>query len=152
MRTSTPPEVIETLAMSVATSRADFERLIDLRLAEAKTLMDHLQDWDGAFYLAGYAVEFAFKVYLIAKFAKPDRFPEKRITDKFYKHDLAELASLTGLKDELEKDKSLLPKWYLVRDGWNEQSRYQFGKSEQEARDLYDAIENGVLPWIKNRW
>ena len=39
----------------------------------------------------------------------------------------------------------------IVKD-WSEQSRYEIGKTEQEATDLYDAIEKGVLPWIKARW
>ena len=32
---------------------------------------------------------------------------------------------------------------------WSEQSRYEIGKAEKEAMELYDAIEKGVLPWIK---
>ena len=37
-----------------------------LRLREAKLLLD-AKDWDGAYYLAGYAVEFALKIRIIAQ-------------------------------------------------------------------------------------
>src|SRR5882724_5210014 len=47
--------------MTVVTSRADFEKLMDLRMKEAKLLLDQ-KDWDGAYYLSGYAVEFATKL------------------------------------------------------------------------------------------
>ena len=47
--------------MTVVTSRADFEKLMVLRMEEAKLLIDQKQDWDGAYDLAGYAVEFALK-------------------------------------------------------------------------------------------
>jgi len=49
-------------AMTVVTSRSDFEKLIALRLREAKNLID-LGDWDGAYYLAGYVVEYAFNLH-----------------------------------------------------------------------------------------
>lgn len=41
-------------------SRSDFQRLADVRIAEAKVLLDAGM-WDGAYYLAGYAVECALK-------------------------------------------------------------------------------------------
>lgn len=47
--------------MTVVTSRLDFEALMVLRMDEAKHLLA-LSDWDGAYYLAGYAVEFALKI------------------------------------------------------------------------------------------
>ena len=48
--------------MTVVTTRADFVKLMELRLEEARLLIDEKQDWDGAYYLAGYAVEFALKI------------------------------------------------------------------------------------------
>jgi HEPN domain-containing protein len=47
-----------------AISRADFQQLADVRLKEAKALLD-LGMWDGAYYLAGYAVEVALKACII---------------------------------------------------------------------------------------
>jgi hypothetical protein len=51
----------------------------------------------------------------------------------------------------MDKDPAVSPHWDIVKD-WNEQSRYEVGRGEPEARDLCDAIEKGVLPWIKARW
>ena len=48
--------------MTVVTSRANFEKLIDLRMKEARLLLDH-KNWDGAYYLVGYTVEFALKAW-----------------------------------------------------------------------------------------
>jgi len=46
--------------MTVVTSQSDFEKLMVLRLKEAELLLRH-RDWDGAYYLAGYAVEFTLR-------------------------------------------------------------------------------------------
>ena len=137
--------------MAVVTSRADFERLIDLRLTEAKLLMDQIQDWDGAYYLAGYAVQYALKVRIISKVMQPDTFPSKKLAEDFYKHDLTILLRSAGLYDELNQDPRLKELWRQV-SRWNEQGRYEVGKVEQVARELYKAIESEVLPWIKARW
>ena len=73
--------------MAVVTSNAEFERLIALRLAEAELLLGGGQ-WDGAYYLAGYAVEFAPKIRIISDLIKSDGFPDKSVFDTFYRHDL----------------------------------------------------------------
>ena len=139
--------------MTVVTSRTDFEKLIVLRLKEAKLLIDEINDWVGAYYLAGYVVEFALKVRIIAQLMKSDSFPDKRVAEHFYKpgHDLAVLRRDADLADDMDKDPAVSLHWDTVKD-WSEQSRYKTDIPEKEARDLYDAIANGVLPWIKARW
>jgi HEPN domain-containing protein len=132
-------------------SRPDFERLMILRMEEAKLLIDHKKDWDGAYYLAGYAVEFALKICIISQLMKSNSFPDEKLAENFYKHDLAVLRRAAGLEDEMNKDAAVSLHWDVVKD-WAEQSRYRLGATEQDARDLYDAIENGVVPWIKARW
>ena len=136
--------------MAVVTSRADFEKLMALRLTEAKFLLDQ-KDWDGAYYLSGYAVEFALKIRIIADLMKSDGFPDKRLAENFYRHDLSILRKAADLEDEMNQDAALRIIWVTVKD-WNEQSRYQIGRTEEEARLLYDAIEKEVVPWIKSRW
>lgn len=136
--------------MTVVTSRADFEKLMDLRRKEAKLLIDK-QDWDGGHYLVGYAVEAALKIRIIIRLMKSDSFPDKKLAENFYKHDLIVLRKFAGLDEEMDKDPSVSPQWEIVK-GWSEQSRYEIGTTEQKAKELYDAIENGVLPWIKARW
>ena len=136
--------------MTIVTSRSDFERLMDLRMKEAKLLLEQ-KDWDGAYYLVGYAVEFALKIRIISQLMKSDSFPGKKLAENFYKHELTLLRTLAGLDDEMDKDVAISPQWDIVKD-WSEQSRYEVGKADKDATDLYDAIEKGVLPWIKARW
>jgi HEPN domain-containing protein len=136
--------------MTVVTSQSDFEKLMVLRLKEAELLLRH-RDWDGAYYLAGYAVEFALKIRVIAQLMKSNSFPDKKLAENFYKHGLTLLRKLAELDDEMDNDVAVSPQWDIVKD-WSEQTRYMVGKSEKEATDLYEAIEKGVLPWIKARW
>ena len=136
--------------MAVVTSRSDFEALMDLRMEEARHLLAQ-GNWDGAYYLAGYAVEFALKVRIISELMKSNSFPAKGIVDSFYKHDLAALRRLAGLDVEMDSDAAVSPHWDIVKD-WNEQSRYEIRKSDKEATELFEAIQNEVIPWIKARW
>lgn len=136
--------------MTVVTSRAVFENLIELRMEEAKLLLDQ-KYWDGAYYLAGYAVEYALKVRMISQLMKSNSFPEKKLAENFYKHELPLLLKSAGLDAEMDNDAAVRTQWAIVKD-WTEQTRYQIGKTETEATDLYEAIEKGVLPWIKARW
>lgn len=136
--------------MTVVTSRSDFEKLMDLRMKEAKLLLDE-KDWDGAYYLVGYAVEFALKIRIISQLMQSDSFPDKKLAENFYKHELTLLRKLADLDVEMDDDAAVSPQWDIVKD-WSEQSRYGIGKTEYEATDLYEAIEMGVLPWIKARW
>lgn len=136
--------------MSVVTSRADFEKLVDLRLEEAKNLIGQ-GNWDGAYYLAGYAVEFALKVRIIARLMGSNSFPEKSLCNNFYGHNLTSLLRAAQLESALTGDSTISPQWEAVKD-WSEQSRYRIGATERDAKDLYDAIANGVVPWIKARW
>lgn len=132
------------------TSRAVFEKLISRRLKEAKLLLDK-KEWDGAYYLAGYVVEFAFKICIIARLVRSDSFPDRKQLEAFYSHNLAALRREARLEEEMKKDESMIDSWETVKD-WSEQSRYEVGKTKQQATELFDAIKNGVLPWIKARW
>ncbi len=55
-------------------TRAEFQQLAEARLEEAKTPLD-AGKWDGAYYLAGYAVELALKASIIKKLMATDAFP-----------------------------------------------------------------------------
>ena len=136
--------------MTTVTSRDDFEQLLGLRMTEAKLLLDS-KNWDGSYYLVGYAVEFALKVRIISRLMASNAFPDKKLVDSFYKHDLTSLRKLAELDQEMENDQNVYPHWNLVKD-WTEQSRYEVGKTEHAATDMYEAIEKEVLPWIKLRW
>jgi AbiV family abortive infection protein len=137
-------------------NRTDLQNLAELRIREAKILLD-AGSYPGAFYLAGYSIECALKA-CIAKATRQHDFPDKKRTQDSYSHDLMQLLSLTDLKNQLQDDmksnRDLRAYWNRVVN-WNEERRYELGLTEQEAKDLYQAIAdplNGVLSWLKKCW
>lgn len=136
-------------------NRSDFQQLADIRIEEAAALLAQ-QKWDGAYYLAGYAVECALKA-CIAKLTNAFDFPDKRFAEKCYTHELVRLLDCTGLTDQMETDAAadtiLGENWEVVA-AWTEISRYQ-RKTQAETELLYNAITDpahGVLPWLKRNW
>jgi HEPN domain-containing protein len=135
--------------------RSDFQRLARTRLKEAKVLLEN-KCFDGAYYLAGYAVECALKA-CIAKQTQRHEFPDKtRVLDS-YTHDFAKLLRVANLTNHLEDEKNLnlafRQNWSIVVK-WSEETRYQT-TTPDEAKELYAAIvdrKNGVLSWFKKYW
>lgn len=111
---------------------------------------------DGAYYLAGYAIECALKA-CIAKRTQQHDFPDKDFTLKVYTHKLSELMKWTGLLPALElatKSNAALQNWWTTVQEWSEEGRYK-SWSVAEAVRLLDAVENhsgGFLPWIRQHW
>ena len=136
--------------MLVVTTREGFEKLIDRRLAEASLLLTN-GEWDGAYYIIGYAVEYAFKIVIIKNMIRSDCFPDKSTSGAYYGHSLRDLRRVAGFETEMNAEAAILPYWLTVTN-WSEQSRYQVGKTEAEAKVLFDAVVSEVLPWIKARW
>jgi hypothetical protein len=139
-----------------AVSRADFQQLADVRLGEAKALLD-LGMWDGAYYLAGYALEVALKACIIKAVMGTDAFLEKKFSERCYSHKVGELVELAGLQatwtTAAAADPVFTGYWGLARD-WSEQKRYH-RMTEDEAKRLYEAVadpSHGVLQWIKRHW
>ena len=135
--------------------RRDFQELSRLRLREARALMK-LRLPDGAYYLAGYAVEFALKA-CVAKRTRRHEFPDKKRTEAVYTHKLAQLVNEAGIKqalaDEARRDPGFNDNWNILQL-WSEQSRYETHPLE-EAEALLQAINNrkhGVLACIKRHW
>jgi HEPN domain-containing protein len=136
-------------------NRIDFQQLADLRLKEARALFAAGLP-DGAYYLAGYAVECALKA-CIAKRTREYDFPEKKLVNDSHTHDLGKLLQLAELMGELDAvvqdDPSMRSILETVQD-WSETSRYE-RKTVAGAFALLTAIENeegGLLPWIRLRW
>jgi HEPN domain-containing protein len=134
--------------------RRDFKALADLRADEARVLLARGKP-QGAYYLAGYAVECALKA-CIAKTTKRFQFPPKaEYARKLYTHELDKLLTLAGLDAQLKKDmvtnKTFEANWSTVKD-WTEESRYR--TSGLNGKDMYNAVTgaDGVLPWIKLHW
>lgn len=137
-------------------NRADFHKLTEIRIKEAKVLLDH-KCHEGAYYLAGYAVECALKACIAKRTLLHDFPPKPQVVRDFYQHDIRSLAKMAGL--ELELNKRLLvvqfkSNWDFVCN-WSEEKRYDTHTSPKTSRDLYRAVtnsRNGVLVWLKTFW
>jgi hypothetical protein len=137
-------------------NRTELQNLAELRLRETKILLDG-SCFEGAYYLADYALECALKA-CIAKKTQQFDFPDKRIVSQIFTHNLASLVRAAGLESDLQKDIRSNPEfsdnWEVAKD-WSEESRYNAMVSPQAARDLYNAISDskaGVLVWLKKFW
>ena len=116
-------------------NRGELKSLADLRLKEARALINK-RLYDGAYYLTGYAVECGLKA-CIAKKTKRYDFPDKRIVNDSYTHDLNLLIKVSGLQVELEVE-----------------IRYVRHEA-RAAQSLYAAVtdsRHGVLRWLKRHW
>jgi len=135
--------------------RKDLRALSRVRLSEAMALLKAGLP-DGAYYLAGYAVECGLKA-CIAKETQRYEFPEKKRADASYTHSLKELVRVAELRDGLQAAKDadpLFARYWNRAQAWSEQSRY--GRNFQEsARALIEAVgdrNHGVMKWAKRYW
>src|ERR1017187_161547 len=120
--------------------RKGLRALSRVRLSEARALLKAGLP-DGAYYLAGYAVECALKA-CIAKETKRYEFPDKRRADSSYTHsliDLVRIAELDDLLQELVRSSLEFRKNWDTVKSWSEQSRYR-RHSPQAAQELVQAV------------
>jgi hypothetical protein len=124
-------------------------------LTEATALL-RLGLFDGAFYLAGYAVECALKA-CIAKGTRKGEFPDKKKVESSHSHNFLQLIKVAGLDEaclqRAGKDPAFQSNWDFVQS-WSEQSRYRRHRQES-ARALLAAVSDrrhGVITWIKQQW
>jgi HEPN domain-containing protein len=135
--------------------RKDLQELSKVRLKEATALLK-LGLFDGAYYLAGYAVECALKA-CIAKGTQRFEFPDKRKVESSHSHKLGDLIKVAGLDEarleQAGKDPDFQTNWDVVQS-WSEQSRYRRHRPES-AQTLLGAVSDrrhGVISWIKQQW
>ena len=83
-------------------TRHDFQELAEIRLRDARTLL-RAKCYDGAYYLAGYAVECALKA-CVARRIKRYEFPDRDFVRKAYTHDLTDLARLAGIETRFKQE------------------------------------------------
>ena len=138
-------------------NRADFQQLADVRVTEAAALLA-AGCWDGAYYLAGYAVECGLKACILVLVERTGIiFQDKKFSEKCWTHDPEVLLALADLKTAFDHaaaaDPALGANWETVTD-WTEARRYE-RVSEADARNLFAAVTDpahGVLSWIKRYW
>ena len=138
-------------------NRLDFQKLAEIRIKEAKVLLDN-KCFEGAYYLAGYGVECALKACIAKKTKLHDFPPPKKVVEDIYTHSIMKLLVRAELGLELKNQEATVIQfklnWAVVKD-WSEHKRYETQIDTKRARDLYRAItnsRNGVLPWLKKYW
>jgi HEPN domain-containing protein len=138
----------------MAENRQEFQQLARMRLREARILLRD-GNFEGAYYLAGLAVECALKA-CIAKNTKRYDFPPNQAALKdIYTHTLTRLVGAAKLQAALDAEISsnilFRSNWDLVKD-WDVKSRYITGGLN--ATELYQAVagRNGVMRWLRQRW
>jgi hypothetical protein len=139
-------------------TRKDYQTLALKRLADAEALF-RAKRFDASYYIAGYAIECAFKA-CIAKRMKRYDFPD-RDSNKVYTHNLKVLLAESGIsghfRQELANDPELHVKWEVTKD-WSERSRYEeLGKKlgRQRSEALLTAISDrnhGILQCLRKYW
>ena len=136
-------------------NRTELQDLARCRLKEARVLLK-TGHYDGAYYLAGYAIECALKA-VISKRTRRHDFPDRDFVQKCYTHNLIALLALAGLDHALKAssamDADLEVNWAVVKD-WSEGSRYS-RHGEKEARDIYKAVssrQHGIMRWLRQHW
>ena len=138
-------------------NRSDFQTLAQVRIKEALVLLEN-QCYEGAYYLAGYAVECALKA-CIAKNTNQYDFPPDRTTiNRIYSHNLEWLLREANLEDahrERAQSNPTFADYWEVVVRWSETSRYETSIAMPDAAELCLAIndqDNGVLSWLSHWW
>jgi HEPN domain-containing protein len=134
-------------------NKTELENLAAIRIKEAEVLLA-AGCYQGAYYLAGYALECTLKA-CIAKQVKEFDFPDKQLANDCYTHNLTKLLTTARLKqklaDEENKNREFELNWAIATE-WSEESRYKVAITQQQAQDLFNAITNdtsGILSWLK---
>jgi hypothetical protein len=137
-------------------NRTEFQEIAQVRIGEAEVLLAQ-QKYDGAYYLAGYAVECGLKACIAKLTNQYDFAPRPKFIHDHYSHEIEKLVKTAGLTAQRDADAATDPdlqaNWGVVKD-WTEETRYE-RKTQAQAQKLIAAITDaahGVLPWIKQRW
>ena len=142
-------------------NRAQLQRLAQAKVDDALVLLAAGR-WPTAYYVAGYAVEFALKACVLRHiddtgriFADADYL---RSLSACWTHDFTKLVKLAGLEADFGRAHGANPtlkRYWDTAAGWTEASRYWETTTEADARELFEAITHdpdGVLTWIRTRW
>ncbi len=145
----------------------ELKKISKSRMRASEILIKH-KDYDGAYYLMGYALERALKA-IICKRLNLSQYPDKYRGDKgdsqekvniFKTHNFDILLTLSGLESDftLIAPERRAENWSECTK-WNTQIRYEpvGTRSEADAKRMYEALiekPEGIITWIKkhNKW
>lgn len=78
-------------------NRFDLQKMAEERVADAAALLD-AERYQAAYYLCGYAVEFALKA-CIARQVREFDFPDRKVVNDSYVHDLKKLLTVSRMAE-----------------------------------------------------
>jgi hypothetical protein len=137
-------------------NRFDLQKMAEERVADAAALLA-AERFQAAYYLCGYAIECALKA-CIAKQIREFDFPDRKLINDSYVHNVEKLLKVAGIERLLEEEEGrnglFAENWAMVKD-WSEASRYNAAITSTEASVLFFAVTdptNGVLIWLKSQW
>ena len=110
----------------------------------------------GAYYLAGYTIEFLLKHVICQKLGVDifdNSLTSNKVAKTFYTHDVSNLFILSGLFEKLSREKAEnndLAKAYDKVENWSEKRRYELTCSQQTAKEFLKAVEL-VSSWISSQ-
>jgi len=97
-------------------NRFDLQKMAEERVADAAVLLDAGR-FHAAYYLCGYAVEYALKA-CIARQVREFDFPDRKVVNDSYVHDLTKLLNVSRLaqlhRDEVDQSDSFAENWVIV--------------------------------------
>jgi HEPN domain-containing protein len=119
-------------------NRFDLQKMAEERVADAAALLDAGR-FQAAYYLCGYAIECALKA-CIAKQIREFDFPDRKLINDSYVHDLTKLLRVAGidrlLQGEEGRNHDFATNWAIVKD-WSEASRYNVGITPSQAAAFF---------------
>jgi HEPN domain-containing protein len=130
----------------VISASDDLRVLADERISEAKALLAN-SCYSGAYYLAGYAVEFGLKAIFTRDLGNY-MMPDKRAVEQGHSHNLKQLAGSCGLNPE--EDAVIRISWNVVASSWSPEARYRL-HTESRSIEMVKSAEE-VLAWLKPNW
>jgi hypothetical protein len=138
------------------TNPTDIRQLADLRIEEADNL-NKVGFPDGAFYLAGYAVELYLKAKICENLNLPTFYsqyaPKTDLAKTFLIHNLDRLILLSGLLPKFESEKATDPIFtgHCVNiERWSEKSRYDTHTTHNSVQtSIFIESVKFITQWIK---
>jgi hypothetical protein len=128
---------------SGATRGTVFREVARLRLGDAAALLDQ-QRYQGAIYLAGYALE------CLLKHAITRKLQGVHLPAKFETHNLDELLLGAGLSAALQSASSIHAIYSEFAELWSVELRYRSKSiTPKEASRLYEQVE-AIYDWIND--
>ena len=124
------------------------------KIDDANLLFDHGR-FSNAYYLYGYAVEFALKARIAKRFLQ-DAIPDRTILRDVFIHDIEKLIRVADLIEELKVERQsggFGINWATVTM-WSEESRYEsVGIVRATAmRHAVTDVQEGVFQWLTRFW